>query len=365
VVQFGELLRDTILYPIPHRQYVFTIPVMLRIYFKYDRRILSDLCRCAYDSLCIFLKTTLGLPGGMPGAVMAIHTFGDHPDRFHPHLHALVADGLFAPSGTFYVMPRTDLKPLEEIFRAQVFRMLRKKDKITDELINNLMGWRHSGFSMHNAVRVARDDDEARERVAQYIIRNAFSVANILYNDKTGTVIYKAKMSHGRDKKNFGIYTAEEFIASITQHIPEKAFQMVRYYGWYSNKKRGLRLKQGLLRPGDEPCQAKEIEVIDVSDYQPKRIPSKTWRECIKKVWEVDPMICPNCGGEMKIISFITEASVIRHILEHLGLWHAKPTRDPPMTYALPDSGRAVPEMVCEPYDDGWPGYEEPYTHVN
>jgi hypothetical protein len=51
---------------------------------------------------------------------------------------------------------------------------------------------------MHNAVRVARDDVEARERVAQYIIRNAFSVANILYNDKTGTVIYKAKMSHGR-----------------------------------------------------------------------------------------------------------------------------------------------------------------------
>jgi len=156
-------------------------------------------------------------------AAEMLHTFGDHPDRFHPHLHALVADGLFAPSGTFYVMPRTDLKPLEEIFRAQVFRMLKKKDKITDEIINNLMGWRHSGFSMHNAVRVARDDVEARERVAQYIIRNAFSVANILYNDKTGTVIYKAKMSHGRDKKNFGIYTAEEFIASITQHIPEKS----------------------------------------------------------------------------------------------------------------------------------------------
>ena len=140
---------------------------------------------------------------------------------------------------------------------------------------------------------------------------------------------------------------------------------MVRYYGWYSNKKRGLRLKQGLLRPGDEPYQAKEIEIIDVSDYQPKRIPSKTWRECIKKIWEVDPLTCHNCGGEMKIISFITERNVIRHILEHLGLWQAKPTRDPPTTYALPDSGRALPEMVCEPYDDGWPGYEEPCTHVN
>jgi hypothetical protein len=52
----------------------------------------------------------------------------------------------------------------------------------------------------------------------------------------------------------------------------------------------------------------------------PNRL-SKTWREYIKKIWEVDPLLCPNCGGEMKIISFITEASVIRQILEHLNLW--------------------------------------------
>ena len=138
------------------------------------------------------------------------------------------------------------------------------------------MGWRHSGFSVHNAVRVARDDHEARERVAQYIIRNTFSVANIIYNDKTGTVIYKAKMSYGRDRKNFGIYTAEEFIASITQH-------MVHYYGWYSNKKRGMRLKQGICRPGDAPCPVENGEIIDVSDYRPKKIPSKTWGSASKR----------------------------------------------------------------------------------
>ncbi len=35
-------------------------------------------------------------------------------------------------------------------------------------------------------------------------------------------------MTHGNNsKKNFEVYTAEEFIAAITQHIPEKSFQMV------------------------------------------------------------------------------------------------------------------------------------------
>lgn len=50
-------------------------------------------------------------------------------------------------------------------------------------------------------------------------------------------------------------YTAEEFIAAITQHIPEKSFQMVRYYGWYSNKSWGMRLKKGMVRPGDGPLE--------------------------------------------------------------------------------------------------------------
>ena len=88
-------------------------------------------------------------------------------------------------------------------------------------------------------------------------------------------------MTHGNDnKKNFELYTAEEFIAAITQHIPEKSFQMVRYYGWYSNKSRGIRKRQGIRKPGNEPVTEpeKEIEIIDVSDYQPPRIPSKSWR---------------------------------------------------------------------------------------
>lgn len=138
---------------------------------------------------------------------------------------------------------------------------------------------------------------------------------------------------------------------------------MVRYYGWCSNKLRGIRNKQGAERSSDEPVakQDKGIEIIDVSEYQPPRIPSKTWRECIKKIYEVDPLTCPRCGGQMKIISFITDPQVIRHILEHLGLWVQKSTRDPPSQEAPHEDG----EIVYEPFDDGWPGYEEPSIVLN
>ncbi len=58
----------------------------------------------------------------------------------------------------------------------------------------------------------------------------------------------------------------------------------------YANKSRGMRKKKGIYRPGDEPeiMPMADVEVIDVSEYYPPRIPSKTWRECIKKIWEVD-----------------------------------------------------------------------------
>jgi len=132
-------------------------------------------------------------------------------------------------------------------------------------------------------------------------------------------------MTHGRNKANFKVFDALELIAAITQHIPDKSFQLVRYYGWYSNRSRGERRKEAELKsdiPDSTPVP-EEIEALDVSAYKLRRIPSRTWRECIKKVWDVDALECPKCHAEMKIISFITRSqpAVIRQILEHLGLW--------------------------------------------
>jgi hypothetical protein len=51
-----------------------------------------------------------------PVIPQVIHKFLD----FHPHVHALVADGLFTRDGTFHPAPGLPLKPLEELFRANI-----------------------------------------------------------------------------------------------------------------------------------------------------------------------------------------------------------------------------------------------------
>jgi hypothetical protein len=44
-----------------------------------------------------------------------------------------------------------------------------------------------------------------------------------------------------------------------------------------------------------------------MAEKEPKPVPSKGWTKMIRKVYEVDAMVCPKCGGTMKIIAFITE----------------------------------------------------------
>jgi len=41
----------------------------------------------------------------------------------------------------------------------------------------------------------------------------------------------------------------------------------------------------------------------------------------VKKVWEADPLRCPKCSREMRIVSLIDQEDVIERILRHLGLW--------------------------------------------
>jgi len=129
------------LFPVPHRQYVFSIPKIIRRYFLYDHKLLGKLSQCATSSLKTFFQIVLNKKYGVPGIALAVQTFGDYA-RWHPHLHALVADGLFTESVYFYVMPNVDLRPLGELFRTSVLKMLQKEGRIDDSLFGSIWTFR-------------------------------------------------------------------------------------------------------------------------------------------------------------------------------------------------------------------------------
>jgi hypothetical protein len=88
VLSFSEWLNSEVLEGVPHQQYVLTIPKIIRLYFKYDRKLLGKLCLCAWETIKEFFRECLP-EGAVPGAVISIQTWGDKAN-FHPHLHGLV-----------------------------------------------------------------------------------------------------------------------------------------------------------------------------------------------------------------------------------------------------------------------------------
>lgn len=68
----------------------------------------------------------------------------------------------------------------------------------------------------------------------------------------------------------------------------------------------------------------------------PKRSPARyLWAVLIARIYEVFPLLCPMCGGQMRLIAFITEGAQIRKILEHIGVDsqppRVAPARGPPL----------------------------------
>ena len=95
----------------------------------------------------------------------------------------------------------------------------------------------------------------------------------------------------------------------------------VRYYGYYSNKSRGMGKKAGT----DDQVPDLVESAVSPTAFR------WNWARLIQKIYQVDPLLCPKCQGAMKVISFIEDSALIEKILKHLGLWETR-NHDPPQS---------------------------------
>ncbi len=215
-------------------------------------------------------------------------------------------------------------KDLNDLFRYEILKMLKAKGKINHAVIENMLSWNHSGFNVYCGNTIWPNDQNAMEKLARYVIRAAFSQERMTYitagrtTDGIAKVIYQSK-----DKKTSKTFHALDWLAQLTTHIPDKREQTVRYYGYYSNKSRGLRKKAG---------KDDNVPAISNADGSPREF-RKNWARMIQKIYEIDPLICPKCQGEMRIIAFIEFPHIIERILKHLNLWETR-NHDPPQIQA-------------------------------
>ena len=263
-------VADEVCWPVAHRQVVFTIPKRLRIHTRFDRTLLGKLCGCAWTCIKAEVERVLGRDDVLPGMIATIQTHGELL-HWHPHIHTLVTCGAFTPSasprpldgrgaggeGGFLEVPALDIERLRAAWEEAVFALYLAEGKIELDVVENMRSWPHSGFSVDQSVYLAAGDRAGIERLVQYMTRCPFSLSRLVKVTDSGHVVYKAEKQACRAfpdpegdglkrgvKRNFQILSPLEFLAEFTQHIPPTGSHLIRYYGWYSNKTRGMRRKR-------------------------------------------------------------------------------------------------------------------------
>jgi hypothetical protein len=300
---------------------------MLRVYFLHHRELLGALSLAAYQTVKELMAAAVEEKGFRPGVVSVVQTFGDQAN-FHPHVHALVSRGGWSASGEWIPVPYVDEAAAEKLFRHKVLALLRRRGLLSQERIDLLLSWRRSGFSVHNRVYVPAGDRQGLEALVRYMMRSPVSLSRLRFTPGSPEVVYLHKGGHDDIEPTEGERVdAMEFVARVLAQIPDGRRHLARYYGFYSNAARGKRKKAAAPAEPSSPGEAPEGATIP--DGPHRAALRRRWAEMIRRVYEVDPLVCPRCGGEMRVIGFITQPAVIKRILDHLRK-REKVARPPP-----------------------------------
>jgi hypothetical protein len=205
---------------------------------------------------------------------------------------------------------------LVEVWRRAVLALFVREGWLEQDAAASMLAWPHSGFSAYVGPAIAAADRAAVLRVARYGARAPVAESRLRYDAERAEV---ELASDAVDGPYMGVhrFAAMEFLARLVQHIPAKGEVRVRYYGAYASRRRGWWRRRGVVLAGAGQEAAHEPE-REPEPWPALRARRRRWAELLRLVFAVDVEVCPRCGGEMRIIAFVTEHAVVTRILAHL-----------------------------------------------
>jgi len=368
---------------VPVRQWVLSLPWPLRLPVARDPGLLTKVSRIFFEAVRDRLRQrVVGVEAAEEGvrreigAVTFVQRFGSALN-LNPHLHVLVADGVFlcredGSSPRFVPTPPPtrselaavlqtvaarvariqkvgaddDLGPLQSVAAARgTFTRMRDAEEADVPAPREPEGFRggagveYAGFNLHAGVRVAADDRAGLERLCRYVARPAVCAERVALR-ADGTVTYRLKTPR-RSGETHRVMRPEEFLARLVALIPPPRFPLVRYHGVFApnapwrgaivpGPRRVHHRDRGRARASVARCEAAASEGGVTAGACLTRW---DWATLLRHVWGVDALACPRCEGRMRFIAVIRDRAVIERILLHLGLPHEPPraarARDP------------------------------------
>ncbi len=263
-----------------HRHCVFTIPEDLRHFFLEDRSLLNCLFSAVRSVVLLMFQKINKSESFTPGFICVLHTFG-RPLEWNPHIHCLISEG-----GTGNNIPWRKVTHFNFTFLRNAFctALLNEMHthigasfKKTKSLIYKQC---KEGFYVYAKPKKCEPNTVAKY-VGRYLGRPVIATSRI--DDYDGEFVTFHYNRHEDDVLVTEKIPALEFIGRLIQHIPEKHFKMIRYYGIYA---RHLEKDKKLFR-----AISREKHKILLS--------LNRWRESILRSFGYDPLKCHCCGKTM------------------------------------------------------------------
>ena len=362
-------LIDRVLPRAPYRQWVFTVPKLLRLRLARDPAWASWVGQLAVRAIGAWqrrIARARGVCAPLTGAVTFVQRFGGLVN-LNVHFHLVVPDGVFVEDGDdlrFVMHPvptNADVLAILDRIMRRVARRLANEavEDVNDDAAPNVLAqvqaeaastWRSptdgkptvrgaerlrawcEGFSLHAGVVIADHDRDAHERLCRYGARPAFAQDRLAWMDD-GRISYKLKRPWP-DGRTHLVLEPVAFLRRLVGIIPPPRRHLVRYSGVFGPASKH-RAKLRALVPATDADDAATSSCpgsasSSSNSSRARRLP---WADLLRRVFADDVLQCP-CGGRRSVIAIVADPTIARALLTALGLPNEPatfaPARDPP-----------------------------------
>lgn len=288
---------------VPYQHITFTMPCEFWDLFWCNRHLLNIIAALAADCIKIIAKEH----GATPGVFLAIHTFGRDLKR-NAHIHLCVTMGGLIDNNTKWkTLPVFSKYHLMPLWRTRIIKLLRKQykngilqlpkscvDMQQDyKAFNDFLNFHYQRF--WNVYCAAPENNHIRntEYLARYVKRPAIANSRLMHY--SGADVKFRYFDHKTKTKRTFSCSAFDFIRRVIQHIPDKGFRLIRYYGFLANALRGKLL----------PIVNKLLN-LTVKDETTITI---THAQLLQQSFNLNPLKCILCGSNMLLSNVIFGAN--------------------------------------------------------
>jgi len=375
-------LVDRVLPKVPVRQWVLSLPFGLRYRLAYDSNltnaVLSVFVRRVFASLRRRARLLAPIEDPQCGAVTFVQRFGGALN-LNVHFHSLVLDGVYDVKDEmrFRPLPPPDDEEVERVVRGiacGIARLLERRglgseevdsfageepllaalysasvrgrvatgpragqsvlrfgDRIEVDDLPASQGNRCAtagGVSLHANVAVPPRDRQRLERLCRYVARPPLA-AERLTRLEDGRLLYELR-HRWRDGTTHVAFEPLEFMEKLAALVPAPRANLVRYHGILAPAARyRARVVPGAVEvepsalPGEGTKESRNAgdRAVSIEGTFPRPRPRNySWADLMRRVFEVDVLECPECGGGMRILAAIHPPEATRAILDCLGL---------------------------------------------